>query len=374
MAGRVSHAKTRSVPHAVAKHAIPPLHVLAVLPPPLDGMTHVTTKMIEALTATGPVKLTVAANDSGHRRPRWVLRRHITFFSALIRNIFTGRGRGSCYFVPNSGFGLWLNLLEAPLLRVGYREVWLHHHVFSHIRRRDRRMAVFLAILGSKARHIVLCEAMAAGLRETYRTESIYMLGNAALATDMWAMHPKTTLKTCGFLGNITRAKGIGLFMETIRTLEARGREIRAHIAGPVIDSELRTEIDAFVAEAPERHVALGPVQGESKRVFFEGIDLLLFPSIYTHEALPVTIYEGLAAAMPVLATQRGCIPNQLEGSGWAVPEESFVADAAAKIEVWMDNAEAFAAAAQEARARFKAHHCIDSQRLGTLIREMTKQ
>lgn len=371
MAGRVTHAMIGSNP-AADEGTVPPLHVVAVLPPPLNGMTHVTSQMVAALTEAGPVRLSRVSNDGDFRRPLWVFKRHAAFLGALLANAFTGRGRGACYFVPNSDIGLWLNLLEAPLLRMGYREVWLHHHVFSYMRKRDRRVVWFLGMIGAKARHVALGDAMATRLREIYGATEIRVLGNAAFVTDTPEPRTRPVLRTCGFLSNITRAKGIGLFMETIRKLEADGNEIGARIAGPVADPALKAEIDAFVAEAPARRVALGPVRGAAKQAFFDEIDVLLFPSLYANEALPVTIYEGLAAGIPVLATRRGCIPDQLAGLGWALPEESFVADAAAAIRAWRDDPEAYAAASQAAEARFEAERRGDAERLDALVEEMT--
>lgn len=348
------------------------VHVVVALPPPLNGMTYVTQRMVSAFSSAGPVLVSKVSNDAGHAVPRWVLKRHAVFLLALIRNALFSRRRGACYFVPNSNTGLWLNLLEAPLLRLGYDDVWLHHHVFSYVRRRDRRMRAFLWLLGDKARHIALSESMATQMRALYQGGTMHVLGNAGFVEDVPAASAKLTLRTCGFLGNITREKGIGLFMELLRALEARGERLKAVIAGPVEDEALKAEIDAFVAEAPERRVALGSVRGAAKQAFFERVDLLLFPSCYANEALPVTIYEALAAGLPVLATQRGCIPDQLAGLGWDLPEEGFVEGAASAIEAWIADPEAFAVASQAARAQFLAQRDTDNRSLASLVRKVT--
>ncbi len=356
----------------MAGQLTPTLHVVAALPPPLNGMTHVTQQMVGALSSAGPVRLSGVSNEAGYGRARWVLKRHAAFLTALVRNALGRRGRGVCYFVPNSNVGLWLNLLDAPLLRLGYREVWLHHHVFSYARQRDRRMQAFLWLLGGKARHIALSGAMAERLRELYGAESIRLLGNAGFVDVEVSATERRELRTCGFLGNITREKGIGLFMDTVRALDARGRAVGAVIAGPVDDPALAAEIETFVAEAPERRAALGPVRGEAKRAFFARIDVLLFPSAYANEALPVTIYEALAAGAPALATPRGCIPDQLDGLGWTFAEESFADDAAAAVAGWMDAPDDFAAASRAARARFDEQRRADAESLDSLIREIS--
>ena len=96
---------------------------------------------------------------------------------------------------------------------------------------------------------------------------------------------------TIGFLSNITAEKGIFLFFDALRALREEGLCFRAVIAGPVspiIADRFSCELD----NAPEA-TYLGGVYGASKALFFQNIDLLLFPTIYQNEAEPVTIMGG---------------------------------------------------------------------------------
>lgn len=347
-----------------AKHLI---DIVAVIPPPLTGMTSVSQAVIKVFDTRA--RVWSVRNHNNRQGLVWTLAKHLRLSWNLLRAGFAGRGRGTCYFVPDASSGLWLNLLEAPLLRFGFREVWLHHHVFSYIHKKDWRMQLVLTLIGRKVRHIALGESMAAGLRSQYGAQRIHLLGNAIFVGDLQIAKPREVLRTIGFLGNITRDKGIGLFMETLRALDNEGGQLNAVIAGPVCDSSrLKAEIDAFVDEAPDRRRAPGPLHGEAKQAFFKEIDLLLFPSIYANEALPVTIYEALRAGVPVLATQRGCIPDQLEGLGWALPEETFALEAKAIIDRWFTSPEDFTAASSAASARFTEQQRVDRAALDTLI------
>ncbi|NVK56131.1 MAG: glycosyltransferase [Alteromonadaceae bacterium] len=310
-------------------------------------------------------------NPAGSSGLGWYLRKHGRLTLSLLRAGLSARG--SCYFVPDSNGGLWANILEACVMRLLFRQVWLHHHVFSYVRRRDRRMAAILKILGPKARHIALGEAMAEGLRTGYDARSIHVLGNADFVREAPAARPRRRLDTVGFISNITREKGIGLFMEAMRLAQAApagpgptGPD--CVIAGPIRDESLKAEIEAFCAESPARRKWVGSVSGASKDAFFDDIDLLLFPSLYPNEALPVTIYEALAAGVPVLATRRGCIPGQLEGLDGCLDDADFAAGAAGRIAAWVADPESFAAASRAATESFNRQRDEDRCSLQDLI------
>ena len=346
-----------------------PLHIIAVAPPPFNGMTHVTSQMSAALRKVGPVVDGTVTNTRNLSGALWTIRRHAGMIWALLRAGIAGRRAARIYFVPDSGRGLWLNVVEAALMRRLCAEVWLHHHVFSYVRTPDRRMARILALLGARARHIVLTDGMGAAMAEHYGIQGWHVLGNGGFVVPPKANDPPERMVTVGFLGNITHAKGIEAFMDTIRRAQTARPDLTAVIAGPVADDGLRDTIHAFCLEQPETRKWLGAVYGDRKAAFLDRCDVLLFPSTYANEALPVTIYEALAAGVPVLATPMGGIPEQLAGQDWLIGADGFAAEAAARLTNWHDDPAAFAAAGEAARACFAARQAEDRTRLAALTR-----
>lgn len=344
------------------------LDAVVIVPPPTTGQTIVTEMFCRAASAQRPLTLWAVRNPKRLARVRWTAVKHAKLAYYLLRAALRGRGRTTCYFVPDGEVGLWLNIVEAAIMRLGFREIWLHHHVFSYVRRRDVRMALILRLLGPKVQHVALGEAMAAGLRQHYGANRIRVLGNAIFLKEVPPERIRPVLRTIGFLGNITREKGIGLFVDAVRQVQARQADLDCVIAGPIADPDLRHEIEAFCAENPSRRHWLGPVHGDEKTAFFDRVDLLLFPSLYQNEALPVTIYEALSAAVPVLATARGCIPEQLSGLDWVLPEEGFVAGAVDQVLAWKANSAAFAEASSAAAACFRQRQESDGRSFSTLI------
>ncbi len=348
------------------------VHVIGVVPPPLNGMTLVTSQIAQRLDHTGHGQLRTISGSL--RGLRWTAWKHLGFMFQLFAASLRSRGRDRCYFIPDSGAGLWLNIPEALILRLGFSEVWLHHHVFSYVRKRDLRMALILRLIGSKARHIVLGQAMAKGLEHHYSANQLTILNNANFVVDAPTGHVRKSLSCVGFLGNITRSKGIALYMDTLRQLEASGNPVQALIAGPIKDLDLRREIEAFCAEKPDARKWIGPVKGAEKQSFFNQIDTLLFPSLYANEALPVTIYEALAAGIPVLATDRGCISEQLSGLDFILPETEFSTTAADQLAKWQRSPNEFSKASVEAQRQYEDQLSAAKIALERMIAMMTSE
>lgn len=361
------------IPHAPQPSAAPTVHVVAVTPPPVTGMTVVTERMVANFAASGAVAHCPVTNASARSGLGWTISRQGQLAHAMSRAIRAARAGDVCYLVPDAGAGLWGNLLvQAPMARAAFRRILVHHHVYSYVRRRDRRFGALLRLLGRRVEHIVLCERMAADLEALYTDHCPkHVLGNTPFVTPPAAARERSQLTTLGFIGNITRDKGVDLFMATVREVARRNNQVRALIAGPVRDTALQAEIAAFVAEAPDRRHALGPVYGAAKQAFYDGIDVLLFPSRYRNEAQPVTIYEALAAGVPVLATPLGCVPAQLRDTGWLVDENAFPRTAAERLQSWLDEPARYRQAGAVAARRWRAQRAEDDAALSALLTQI---
>jgi len=327
-------------------------------------MTLVTSRISEVLSNMGTANVQLVSSN-GVTGWKWTARKHAFFLHSLFTNArFTG-DKKPCYFVPDSNRGLWLNILEAPFLRLGFSEVWLHHHVFSYVAMHDMRMKLFLRLLGKNTRHIVLGDTMAENLSRNYGTEHHFKLTNAAFVTDIPQGRVRNTLNCIGFLGNISQEKGIDLYMDTLRSVQSADDDVSALMAGPINDPTTEERVHRFCAERPGKRTWVGPVHGDTKQDFFDNIDMLLFPTLYRNEALPVTIYEALAAGVAVSATDRGCIPEQLSGLDSVFDQAGFVEKTVARIRSWREKPEEFRAASAAASRTFhnqkqEAERCLD--------------
>lgn len=331
------------------------LDIVAVLPPPTTGMTHVTACMIAAFSEKLATRTFMVARRSRDSNTLWLARKHITLIALTARATLARPARRPLYMVLDSGFGALSSLLMAALARVSRSPLIVHHHVFRYIATPTLLIRTFFRVAGPNARHIVLCSCMAEQMRQRYGAQlNVNELSNAAFVDPAISASDRGPLTRVGFLGNVTREKGVELFMQTVRDLSEMGVNVEADIAGPVRDPALFKEIAAFVAEDPQRRRALGPVYGTAKAAFFRDISVLLFPSIYANEAQPVTIYEALAAGVPVLATDRGCIPEQLP-KPWVHSESDYVSRTCNVLSQWIDEPQVFCAEAMRALAMWNS-------------------
>ena len=187
------------------------------LPPPVHGFSVINAAMLARCQAASRVAVFnrapvarsgalagVAALAAGAERL-------LAFFLTLLRE----RAASSVYIAISGGLGQlkdWPYLLLARLLR---RPVVVHHHSFAYLRRAPWHARLVLAC-ARQARHIVLCDCMAAALADLYRVprERIAVLSNAAFLepagpAPQAPQAPPTTgpgaVLRIGFLSNITQ-------------------------------------------------------------------------------------------------------------------------------------------------------------------------
>jgi glycosyltransferase involved in cell wall biosynthesis len=199
-----------------------------------------------------------------------------------------------------------------------------------------------LKIIGDKAQHIFLGDEMMEAASNNYKIFSYHIINNTLMVDRIAKMNFASNLKKIGFLGNITEEKGVLLFLDTIKKVNACNINVSWVLAGPIKDSKLKDKIIKSCSDARLSLSWLGPVYGKEKEAFFREIDLLLFPSLYKNEAQPLTIYEAMAQGIPVLATPKGSIPSQIDSKHCIISEDHFAKQASRMIKDWHNDTSAF--------------------------------
>lgn len=114
------------------------------------------------------------------------------------------------------------------------------------------------------------------------------------------------------FFSNLFIAKGIYDFLDMLCQLKASDTAFRALIAGGEGDVTM-AEVVAFCEQKgfAQQVEILGSVTGADKWEVFHKADLFVLPS--HNECFPLTILEAMSAALPVIATRIGGIPDMIE-------------------------------------------------------------
>ncbi|HLJ20536.1 MAG TPA: glycosyltransferase family 4 protein [Stellaceae bacterium] len=346
--------------------------VIGPMPPPVTGYSVITEFMIARLKEAAHVDTIDISADSLVRDVFYHLRRVARVSRALwaLATRPVARGR-ILYLAVSGGAGVVYDLLLVSVARLrGYR-MFIHHHAFAYLDRHSRLTAALMSLAGSATTHICLCPTMASRLRERYPgARRTTVLSNAAFIAPTEMERPSHHGPTrVGFLSNLTPEKGLDTAIEIFRLLRAVGGDFVLTIGGPAPTPESRGLIDRAGIEFGPALDYRGPVYGAAKGRFFQDLDVLLFPTRYANEAEPLVMLEALAAGVPVIASARGCIPDDLADGGVVQGTGSeFSAAVAALLSEWASDRTRMAELSMSARGRAARLHDEARRELERLI------
>ena len=311
-------------------------------PPPVHGMSVVNAFMADKIEASGCVPLTVDISATSLSR---------NYFSRVgrIRKILSGLGYvfnqralwSSLYISVSGGLGQVYEILFSILGRLVGSDIYIHHHSFAYLDKHSIITKALTWVGGVDAVHIVLCPKMGSMLERRYKSVAkVFVLSNIVVCEEInRTPRDETELKTIGYLSNISKEKGIYLYLDVVTTLIEKGVRVRGLVAGPFQDK--RTEIDVLSRINEVAGIDyLGRVDGAAKNQFFNDIDVLLFPSMYKNEAEPLCIYESLQYGVPIISTAKGCLQDMHPLSlGLVVGEDDdFFHAAVNQMLIWCDD------------------------------------
>ncbi|HEX7050684.1 MAG TPA: glycosyltransferase [Longimicrobiales bacterium] len=142
---------------------------------------------------------------------------------------------------------------------------------------------------------------------------------------------------TVTYLGALFRPKGFLDLLDAAARLRDAEPPVRFILAGGwVSDAEREEAVERVRAHGLEDVVDFpGVVAGDAKRALWLESDIFVFPG-YQAEGLPLVVLEAMAAALPVIATPMGAIPDAVADgiSGILVPprDPSHLADAIGRL------------------------------------------
>ncbi|WP_292726758.1 glycosyltransferase family 4 protein [Microbacterium sp. UBA837] len=181
-------------------------------------------------------------------------------------------------------------------------------------------MKALTSAAGPRAVHIVLSEQMEQDIRAASPALlKTVVVGNATMvepALLQCRSKGDIDVLALGHLSNLTRAKGIEATISLTQKLLEQGTATRLVLAGPLMDEFSSSQVRRAEKVLGDRFQYLGELDDAGKIAFYEEISHFVFPSQYVNEAVPMVLYEALAAGVPCLATPVGSIPQQLAHSG----------------------------------------------------------
>lgn len=160
-------------------------------------------------------------------------------------------------------------------------------------------------------------------------------------------------------LSTLSHLKGALVLIEAIPIILQHRQDVELVCAGPWSHLEDKQWAEDFIAkQGIADHVRFaGQVEGDAKRGLFDSSDLFVFPGVQ-QEGQPLVVIEAMAAGLPVIFTNRGCLRDTvIEGeTGFETP----INDPAALAEriLWiLDHPDALRAMGQRGRHRYESFY-----------------
>jgi glycosyltransferase involved in cell wall biosynthesis len=220
---------------------------------------------------------------------------------------------------------------------------------------------------------VIICEAAGNSLKQCYpRVRSVLPLSNAfLLPPPESSIRASTGTLRVGHLGNLSRAKGIDLVLDTVRGAARRGLRVQLDVAGPVSDSRAAEDLARFEREFPGTLTCHGLLADAGKARFFDSLDVFLFPSRLP-EIEGIVNLEAMRSGVVPIAFAHGCIASNFAcGGGVCVePSDDFAARAVDCLLAWNADRDALNEARSAVwrrygelwrRAQAQAHEVLDA-------------
>ncbi|HEX8207825.1 MAG TPA: glycosyltransferase family 4 protein [Solirubrobacteraceae bacterium] len=299
--------------------------ILGAFPPPVGGAAKNNAILHQSLRDAGveAVKLDTSASTVSHKRSlRFHAERIRGNTTALVGARRAARPDATLYFVPNAGSGLWYTLAQVKAVGARYARLVCHHRSFRYIDELVGPMQRLTQAFPEKTTHVFLSPGQADGFRARYGEVTHLVASNARYVCDEAAapVVPRAPGPLrLGHLSNLCREKGFFDVADAYEALRREGADAELHVAGPVVEPEVEPRLAALRAAYGDAVRTHGPLAGAEKRDFYRGLDVFLFPTRFEQEAAPNVGYESLAAGVPVLAFDRGCLPEMVSGESGAV-------------------------------------------------------
>jgi glycosyltransferase involved in cell wall biosynthesis len=357
--------------------ALPELWFLGTIPPPATGMTLMTKQILEALQTARCVTFCNWSPGMSRRGIRFRLRRAYRVGRSMFAMFGHGRVRNArLYIVANSSAGglFYTCMLTAAARWLGY-QIYLHHHAYSYIDQFDRRMSWTDRMLGANGFHVVHCEKMIRDFRAQYAGDAGFLTIYPSVVS-LPTKPPRTAVSRpfrLGHMSNLTIEKGLDLVIEVFRGLRQQGHSVSLTLAGPCQTAGARLVVEKALADYPGSVYYLGPVYDDAKERFFAEIDAFLFPTRYKNESWGIVLNESLAAAVPVIACNRGCVSAVVsEGAGVVVDRDTdFPRIATDTILRWMSDPASYAATSAAAVEQAEELHREAAVQLQQFVEHM---
>jgi glycosyltransferase involved in cell wall biosynthesis len=124
-------------------------------------------------------------------------------------------------------------------------------------------------------------------------------------------------------LSTLSHLKGALVLLQAVPFVVHQRKDVVFVFAGPWSHAEDKAWADSFIRQQKlETYVSFsGQIDGAKKRTLFDSADIFVFPGVQ-QEGQPLVVLEAMAAGLPVIFTDRGCLRDTVKDgeAGLEVP------------------------------------------------------
>lgn len=163
-------------------------------------------------------------------------------------------------------------------------------------------------------------------------------------------------------LGTLSGLKGIFVLLKAVSLVLRKRSDVEFILAGGWLRDRERDEARELIQkEGLQEHVSwVGHVEGKEKTALYRSSDLFIFPGIQ-QEGQPLVVLEAMAAGLPVLFTDRGCLRETVvDGESGLEISLNDPEDLSKKILILLESPDKMRWMGREARRRYRENYTVD--------------
>jgi glycosyltransferase involved in cell wall biosynthesis len=218
------------------------------------------------------------------------------------------------------------------------------------------------AVLSRVTRAIVLGDSLRSQFDGLVKQDRIAVVANGIDWKDSKKMRILPDNTFCFrilHLSTLSHLKGSLVLVSAIPHVITKRRDVEFILAGPWSHAEDQEWADRFIQQQGiGEHIRFtGQVDGDEKKALFESADVFVFPGVQ-QEGQPLVVLEAMAAGLPVIFTDRGCLRDTVVNGETGL--ETLINDPHQLADhiLWLlDHPDEMKSMGKHARQRYEAHY-----------------
>ena len=289
------------------------------LPPPMHGMTYINKIIYDSLKNNNSyvffdTNFTLDVNEVSKKSFRKVFRNISIMFIAW-KAFFQLNPKSVYSIVSATKYGIireFAILIPALLFK---KKLVLHLHGFTYykIYQNSILYKFFFNLLSKNAVIIVLCDNQK-GQTLAVMSKDSTVLNNCINRNTVVKEKIKNNILQICYISNISREKGV---LDLIKSVQNRA-DLRLTIAGNFLSEK---EIFLELVGQCKNVSYVGFADEDAKQEIFESSDIFCLPS-KLEEGSPISIIEAMSYGLPIIASNKGCIVDMIDGLGYVLPKD----------------------------------------------------